>query len=384
VDSNTRSSQVQTHTSPPESTLIDLLNLEETTQPQRPAASQSPTSTDLLGGIRSNNEAPQRLSNFDLHTHVPDEEDGWGDFEDVAVVAARSMTQNPAPTSFKSSNIVHQTERVAAPAPEEPPDDDWDAFEDGEPASATQPSPKRATADPKPSTSITSTEPLWDAIPSESSPYPHQPSGTTTSSFPPNPTRPTNIPPPSSLLSLLSNIYITLSAHPPTPTQILNLYHATASITAARAHRWRRDTLLAQSTRISAASTSSKGIGGMKLSSLNKGESAREEREAQETVDLWNARVVKWWAIVKEEERVRGKKGGLRLQLPLGVRVVGAREGGMEAGYVCPVCGMKRSERVVGVDEGVEDVFGEFWVEGWGHRACGEMWYEWKGLLGQR
>ena len=61
-----------------------------------------------------------------------------------------------------------------------------------------------------------------------------------------------------------------------------------------------------------------------------------------------------------------------------------ARDGGLEAAYVCPVCGMKRSERVVGVDEGVEDVFGEFWVEGWGHRACGEVWYAWKGMLGQR
>jgi len=35
---------------------------------------------------------------------------------------------------------------------------------------------------------------------------------------------------------------------------------------------------------------------------------------------------------------------------------------------------LKRDERVARVEFGVEDSFGEWWVEHWGHRTCRNFW----------
>lgn len=355
-----------------ESTLIDLLSLEDASQPDQPSASEPAFTNDWLADHPSIHGVDPQTSTTTQLPQPPDDDDAWGEFEDVSRATPKQTPTKPTPTVIRATKSPAPLKKKTLSPPEGLPDDDWDAFEDGEPPPPTNPQSNTKSA----------TNPPNDLL---SDPFPHpSPAAThhtpsTPTAFPSSPTRPTNIPPPSTLLYLLTTIYTTLTSPP--PSSIIHLYHATAAITAARTHRWRRDTLLSQSTRIAAATATKSG---MKLSSLNKSETAREEREAQETVDAWNARAGRWWALVKDEEGVKGRKGGLRLQLPLGVRVVGPREGGMEAAYACPVCGMKRSERVVGVDDGVEDVFGEFWVEGWGHRSCGEVWYGWKGLLGQR
>jgi len=48
------------------------------------------------------------------------------------------------------------------------------------------------------------------------------------------------------------------------------------------------------------------------------------------------------------------------------------------------VCALKRNERVVKVDFEVEDVFGEWWTEHWGHKACVAFWLGNEGRLRSR
>ncbi|ETN45616.1 uncharacterized protein HMPREF1541_09448 [Cyphellophora europaea CBS 101466] len=394
-----------------EAPLVDLLSLDDVPGhiSSTPISSSGPAPLNESFASEQLPATSQPISRPPL----PNEDDGWGDFE-APGDAQREISSSRGTQSGKN---VYSTGAFAEAQPQAPPsdfqpDDDWDAFEDGqtEPARPVGTSHPHLDTNPAHTTSrITTDQSLptdddeWDAFedgkpipesvtatttaepPSKPSPHPSSTSNPTTSATPPSATRPTNIPPPSTLLSLLPTVISTLSSTTPPPTapQIQHLYHTTARIAAARSLRWRRDTLLSQSTRISAAGAAGKS--GMKLSSLNKGEAAREEREAAEALAAWNGGVPKWHGVLREGGvKVESKGKGLRLRLPLGVRGLSAREGGMEAAYVCPVCGMKRSERVVGVDEGEEDVFGEFWVEGWGHRACAEVWYAWKGLLGQR
>jgi len=52
------------------------------------------------------------------------------------------------------------------------------------------------------------------------------------------------------------------------------------------------------------------------------------------------------------------------------------QEGGPTAPKPCVVCGLKRGERINKVDVQVEDSFGEWWAEHWGHRACRNFWLE--------
>lgn len=123
----------------------------------------------------------------------------------------------------------------------------------------------------------------------------------------------------------------------------------------------------------------------MKLSSLSKSETQRESREASEVVAAWNVLVPKFLTILRKQDVKPPAGKGLRLSDPLAVKVLKNSEGGMDAGYICPVCGLKRNERVVGVDDaGVEDIFGEFWRDGWGHSDCAEGWYGYHELLSQR
>ncbi len=60
---------------------------------------------------------------------------------------------------------------------------------------------------------------------------------------------------------------------------------------------------------------------------------------------------------------------------------VRATPGALTDKKACFLCGLKREERVIGVDGEVEDSFGEWWVEYWGHRGCVNWWIEWEGKL---
>jgi hypothetical protein len=64
--------------------------------------------------------------------------------------------------------------------------------------------------------------------------------------------------------------------------------------------------------------------------------------------------------------------------------VVAGPAGVMSAREECVLCGVRREERIAGVDFESMDVFGEYWVEGWGHADCKWWWYDFREMLAQR
>ena len=353
--------------------LIDLLSLDEPpAQASEPhtqdSTTQSPieifnTSTDES---RPSHTSPTIQPPSSSHQET---DEAWGDFEAVSPTHRTSpikhtSTATPplqAPIAMTSRNILDSLQSNP-PEPEPNESEIWDPFEDG---TSTSPPPQSASS--------TRAQQL------------PQITSTLTSSIPKNAERPTNIPPPTLLLSLLPTTFQSLvtlilseSTEPDLADQITTVFRVSARIisSAARALRWRRDTLLSQSTRIGVAGKS----GGMKLSSLNKGESVKEEREAAEALEVWNSKVHHFSKALKAS----GTLVALKLSMSMPVKPL-TGPGVIQAAIVCPVCGLKRSERVVGADDvGVDDVFGEYWLENWGHRECAEWWYRWNGELGQR
>jgi hypothetical protein len=62
-----------------------------------------------------------------------------------------------------------------------------------------------------------------------------------------------------------------------------------------------------------------------------------------------------------------------------------SEEGAIKASHPCALCALKRDERILRVDEGdVNDSFGEWWTEHWGHTGCRIFWERNKDLLLQR
>nr|OQO16727.1 hypothetical protein B0A51_15254 [Rachicladosporium sp. CCFEE 5018] len=240
------------------------------------------------------------------------EHDDWGDFETVAVVkrsdrdlpdlksnaASRqpvrptmdmlSLDESPIPTCAPQNGSIHISGPGSFPTADTIEEvDAWDDFE-----SAT-PGPMREV--PRVSTASSSSENTWSL---------------SSLSLPPaNALPPTNVPPPSLLLSLFSplissaqsTLLLPLSKLPPQDKDTLLHHPATysflqtylshsaglAHVLAGRKLRWKRDQRLAQSMRIGPAGKQ----GGMKLTGVDKGELAKEEREVLDVLRLWNAQV---------------------------------------------------------------------------------------------
>ena len=235
--------------------------------------------------------------------------------------------------------------------------DDWGDFND---SSETIGSPHLAQPLSKPSIEPTA-----------------QPLGMTTPPRPPSPP-PTNVPPPSILLSLFTPLFTSSELITSTPqSSLLTILTTAAHIIAGRRLRWKRDPFLSQSTKIGPAPSNNKGGGGMKLTNLDPSESLKEDREAAEIVRIWQQQV----------GRVRSAFAPLKppdLAETMPVRTVKLGEGGVVAKRACILCGLKRDERVQGVDGQVEDSFGEWWVELWGHRHCKKFWEAQRDELRQR
>ena len=146
---------------------------------------------------------------------------------------------------------------------------------------------------------------------------------------------------------------------------------------------------------------------GMKLHGLDKTESKREEREVEELLRVWKANVGKIRAGVvalgKIEERGANTRTGTvsgTVPLPAAVPTSAAliipelsgvpiiktlprREGNSIP--TCVLCGLNRDERVGKVDgDDVQDCFGEWWVEWWGHVDCEWFWDVYEGELRSR
>ncbi|RKF58137.1 hypothetical protein GcC1_184030 [Golovinomyces cichoracearum] len=224
-----------------------------------------------------------------------------------------------------------------------------------------------------------------------------------------NITPPSNIPPPSVLLSLFvslldlssstelnhvikhqkNNIPLDASTIDFIRRYLINATVA-AYIIAGRKLRWKRDTHLSKSMNISTASLG--GTSGMKLASLNKSENLREDQEVANVFQVWKDQLGKLRSsvMIVNSNGSREKKNRVatsasltttRLMVPEitsspSSLLVKAQIGALKAPKPCIICGLKRDERVQKVDFQVEDSFGEFWTEFWGHTSCRNFWLE--------
>jgi hypothetical protein len=285
------------------------------------------------------------------------ETDDWGEFEDSP------LETQLAPRSWEPSPVVHvplrSTPRSPAPDVSSSKDDNWDEFDDW-------------TAEPPPT---------QDLPPATSSTQP------TNTDHPTEP-RPTNIPPPSILLQILPEIYQSLhseiqsqspslSTDPdsdpsPLATTILLIYNVSARLLAGRTLRLTRSSHLSQSQLIGPSTPGSRS-GGMKLASLSRLTIQHTTQTAALVCDAWASHAHAFTSIVGRWMRLDGN-----------LKVVAGPAGVMSAREECVLCGVRREERIAGVDFESMDVFGEYWVEGWGHADCKWWWYDFREMLAQR
>jgi hypothetical protein len=257
-------------------------------------------------------------------------------------------------------------------------DDAWDDFEISPPTRPTQPSSQTNISEEAPQIQLPK-DILGDLTTLPTTPG----------------VAPSNIPPPSVLLSIFPSVLTSLAhqfLHPlstlpssqkshflsTTETKTflasyITLTHVLGHILAGRKSRWKRDKHLAQSMSIGPASSGRSG--GMKLAGLDKSEAGREDTEAQVVLSVWREQAGRLKTAVTGASVHGSKLTVPELGEALPVRVAKGSEGAIASTQACALCGLKREERVAKVDVAVEDSFGEFWVEGTNmHRSCLRFW----------
>ncbi|KAI0128840.1 hypothetical protein BJ170DRAFT_668896 [Xylariales sp. AK1849] len=153
-----------------------------------------------------------------------------------------------------------------------------------------------------------------------------------------------------------------------------------AHIIAGRKLRWHRDRFLSQGMSISAA-----GSKGMKLAGVDKTQAAREDREASDILDLWKEHVGRLRSsVAAANSSIKNASEHLKIPDLRETMQVQTAKSVATAPKVCSICGLKRDERVSRVDLDIEDSFGEWWVDHWGHAACRRFWLKHESLLRQR
>lgn len=289
------------------------------------------------------------------------------------------MTSTSTTTSQRAKSPVKTTapiQKKATPATTSF-DDDWGAWDDAPAKEA-----------PKIAHEATNATSSWDWEADATPPAPA--SG--------NELPPVNVPPPSILLSLFPELFNlgeplfqSLSGQTAeAKKKILSngktvdfvkgyvlLASTAARVIAGRKQRWHRDKILAKSMSISAA-----GSKGMKLAGVDKTQSAREDREAADVVTAWKQHVGR----LRSAVAVVNAAGGIPVKVPElseSIKIQTAKNV-PTAAKPCVICGLKRDERLLNVDVDVEDSFGEWWTEHWGHRACKNFWLEHEKSLRQR
>ncbi|KAF4459197.1 hypothetical protein FALBO_14047 [Fusarium albosuccineum] len=361
---------------------VDLLSLDE---PQPEPASSRPTRkqppSQLLGPLAFGATA----SNYPQAPKSPSFQDR-NPFPDLAI-------KTPTTTEPKEIKKPKEASPVTAwPALEstvdakegkgrEDDDDEWGAWDDF-PANESK---KTGIESSKPPESWD-----WDAVdnvqPSQSNLH---------EDVPP----PINVPPPSVILSAFPDLLNSGNAlfkpmsgqnssikqrilSDPKAVDFLEGYVllavTAARVIAGRKQRWHRDKILAKSMSISAA-----GSKGMKLAGVDKTQSAREDREAADVVAAWRQQVGRLRSAVAAA-KAAGKGPPLRVPEISENMPVQTAKMVPTAPKACIICGLKREERVAKVDYEVEDSFGEWWVDHWGHKACKNFWIEHEQKLRQR
>lgn len=208
---------------------------------------------------------------------------------------------------------------------------------------------------------------------------------------------PTNIPPPSVLLTLFPSVFDLpqsvlfkpVANQPfslknriisdPSTIEFLRAYLTIATvaarIVAGRKLRWKRDTLLFQAMKIGQAAAGGKS--GMKLAGVDKAEVTREDRETAEVVRVWKEQLGRLRsAVAIANSGIQNPSQHLAIPDVSESMHIRTQERAATAPKACLICGLKREERVNKVDVDVEDSFGEWWIDHWGHRACRNFWLE--------
>lgn len=228
-----------------------------------------------------------------------------------------------------------------------------------------------------------------------------------TESVPPVPVAlpPTNVPPPSVILALFpplfdlpqSTLFKAVANQPfslknriisdPTTIDFLRAYLLIATVAAriisGRKLRWKRDTILSQAMKIGPAAAGGKG--GMKLTGVDKSEQVREDREAADVIRVWREQLGRLKsAVAVANTSIKNVSRHLEIPDLSETMHIKTQDGVVTAPKPCVVCGLKRDERIGKVDVHVEDSFGEWWTEHWGHRACRNFWQQHESKLKHR
>ncbi|KAH6850219.1 hypothetical protein B0I37DRAFT_108412 [Chaetomium sp. MPI-CAGE-AT-0009] len=330
--------------------------------------------------------------------------DSWEEFENLPDPKPTTAKPKPKPKPKPASKTT--------PAPKPPadvavaPDWEWQDWggQDDQPIPPTSTATTAARATARGTTTTTTTVTTTTTQP------PQEPE--TDNPGPP----PTNIPPPAILLSLFPTLLdlastsllkplLTLPTTSPAHQRVLAaestltflrgylaLARVAARLIAGRKPRWHRDRFLAQGMSISAA-VGGGGQRGMKLAGVDKARAAHDDREAAEVAAVWKRQVGRLRTVVAGVVAAHGGGGSngggggagdLRVpEVAVGLAVATAK-GVPTAPRACVVCGLRRDERVAKVDGEVEDSFGEWWVEFWGHRECRNFWVGHESELRQR
>ncbi|KJZ78931.1 hypothetical protein HIM_01704 [Hirsutella minnesotensis 3608] len=353
---------------------IDLLALEHVPQPVHSASlhTLAPPKGALSFGASSSCHKPWSTAS----------EPRDRDFHSLGSLTHSESNRSKADTSHVPAPFAGTSDlKVGADNVQKDGDDGWGAWDD-------IPSGNQVTISA--STEL-KTQDTWDWDDQDSNkPLPEK----FNSDAPP----PINVPPPSIIMSIFPDLF-SLGSSPlksitgqsaPVKRKILSdpktarflqgficLGTTAARVVAGRKQRWHRDKMLAKSMSISAA-----GSKGMKLVGVDKSQSAREDREASDVVACWREHVGRLRGAVA----AANSSSGFNLKVPeLSENMqIHAAKLVPTARSPCIICGLKREERVAKVDFDVEDSFGEWWIEHWGHRSCKNFWHEHEEKLRQR
>lgn len=352
----------------------------QTQQPSGPVPAPNQEVHPIGGVVQGQFKAPDILSG-DLE---------WMDSLSIQDTKPPVRSQPTKPAPKKPRLPQNKSVSLASTKPPEPSKDDsfedWGDFIDGPPSSPSPTQPPKATkATPK---GISNKQPPVQTERDTSQAF----SKVNQEHVPASQVRPTNIPPPSVLLELFPQLLEQLrqestqtkkNMHQKGPVDetastILCTLKTAARVIAGRTLRWKRDAILSQSMRIGPARSGKPG--GMKLSTVNKNEDIKEQQQAVDVITIWRDRSALFSSVVQ----AAGKRPVPVVAENVRAMTASAAQGAIKASHACALCGLKRDERLPKVDEGVEDSFGEWWTDHWGHTDCRDFWGKNMKLLGQR
>ncbi|KAL8933528.1 MAG: hypothetical protein Q9216_006324 [Gyalolechia sp. 2 TL-2023] len=329
--------------------------------------------------------------------------------EDEATICTEKNSSEATPITAWPSYGRNRAKSAGRPLPLSPyaDDDEWGDFEEEQERPNEAKNPDIVTQEPL-KMNAAHNDSLLDLMDSpEKTPSPAVNSSYRARISLTEPAAPSNIPPPSVLLSLITSIFQTISAEvrdivASTSAALMSseesnndailerlagkvaVIRASTRILAGRKLRWKRDTHLAQSMRIGPASAGK--ASGMKLTGIDRTENRREDQEATEVGRLWKQQA---GSLKGHISRINAQQSEIEFLLPdisenIPIRTAKTGEGAITAPKCCFLCGLKRDERVARLDAGVEDSFGEWWVDHWGHVDCTRFWEEHRDSLKQR